>query len=125
MAETEETRNRNIIKDFVNIVTKEKDVDAAAAKYISPNYIEHNPDGASGIEGFKGLWKLLTAPEAVTETKRIAADGNLVFTHGKGFWDGKNYAFADIYRLEDGKIVEHWDVLQEIPTSSSNPQPLV
>ena len=90
---------------------------------MDPNIIEHNPNGGDGIEEFKKDMKALTegSPGQVMDIKRIAADGDLVFVHGRTSWFGQDVAFVDIYRMSNGKIVEHWDVIQNMPTNAKNP----
>lgn len=53
------------------------------------------------------------------QTYRYIAEGNFVFTHSEGTFAGKHVAFADLFRIADGKIVEHWDAIQEIPTGEA------
>jgi predicted SnoaL-like aldol condensation-catalyzing enzyme len=54
------------------------------------------------------------------EIKRVAADGDLVWVHTKSFFFGKELATVEIFRVANGKIVEHWGVIQEVPQSSAN-----
>ncbi len=62
------------------------------------------------------------SPGQVMDIKRIAADGDLVFVHGRTSWFGQDVAFVDIYRIENGKIAEHWDVIQNIDPVTKNPK---
>ena len=54
------------------------------------------------------------------KTHRIIAEGNFVVFHSEGEWGGKPQSFFDLFRVEDGKIVEHWDVIQEIPSEMAH-----
>jgi len=96
----------------------------AVAMYQGPVYIQHNPLAPNGgeafvafVSGFKSQF-----PNARVDIKRVMADGDLVITHSH-FTNGPNdrgSAVVDIFRLENGKIVEHWDVIQQIPERSLN-----
>ncbi len=114
-----------------NITVKEKEVktnkakviellnsiqtgDTKAIQYINPKkYIQHNLAVADGVEGFASVMKLLPKNSAKVEVIRAFEDGDFVFTHTKYNFFGDKVGF-DIFRFEDGLIVEHWDNLQEI-----------
>lgn len=88
--------------------------------YINPNkYIQHNLGVADGLAGFGALLQQLPPNSAKVNTIRAFQDGDYVFTHTDYNFFGPKIGF-DIFRFEDGKIVEHWDNLQETPT---NPNP--
>jgi predicted SnoaL-like aldol condensation-catalyzing enzyme len=85
-----------------------------------PTYRQHNPlieDGMDGVRKFV-TWIMATHPDARGESKRVFADGDYVILHSH--WHGLSNnlggeAVVDIFRLENGKVVEHWDVIQPIP----------
>ena len=87
---------------------------------VSGPYIQHNPLFPNGLEGIMGYIK--QAGRIPCEVKRVAIDGDLAFVHVRYLdWGGKETAGVDIFRFdEDGKVVEHWDVLQPVPASSNN-----
>lgn len=88
--------------------------------YINPDkYIQHNLGAADGLAGFGALLQQLPPNSAKVNTVRAFQDGDFVFTHTDYNFFGPKIGF-DIFRFEDGKIVEHWDNLQETP-SQSNP----
>lgn len=88
--------------------------------YINPDkYIQHNLGAADGLEGFGALLAQLPPKSAKVKTIRAFEDGDYVFTHTDYDFFGPKIGF-DIFRFEDGQIVEHWDNLQETP-SSPNP----
>jgi predicted SnoaL-like aldol condensation-catalyzing enzyme len=123
----ETERNRKVIADFARIFYAEKDVRRAFETYVVPNYIQHNPGIADGRDAaVAALAPMFSAPGAKFEVKRILVDGDHAVIHlfGQGDPDTPGAAVADIYRLEDGKIVEHWDVLQPMPAKSANPHPM-
>lgn len=85
--------------------------------YINPNkYIQHNLGAADGLAGFGALLQQLPPNSAKVNTVRVFEDGNYVFAHTDYNFFGPKIGF-DIFRFEDGLIVEHWDNLQESPTS--------
>ncbi|MEZ8222591.1 nuclear transport factor 2 family protein [Vibrio splendidus] len=88
------------------------------AQYIDPNYVQHSPfvpDGREGLEGFlQGLADSNTS-FFYTKMHNILAEGNFVFTQSEGVFDDTATAFNDLWRIEDGKVVEHWDAVQAIP----------
>src|SRR5580692_6296696 len=87
---------------------------------VSGPYIQHNPLFPNGLDAIVGYIK--KAGRIPCEVKRVAIDGDLAFVHVRYLdWGGKETAGVDIFRFDaDGKIVEHWDVLQPVPTSSNN-----
>jgi predicted SnoaL-like aldol condensation-catalyzing enzyme len=87
---------------------------------VSGPYIQHNPLFPNGLEGIMGYIK--QAGRISCEVKRVAIDGDLAFVHVRYlFWGGQETAGVDIFRFDaDGKIVEHWDVLQPVPAASKN-----
>lgn len=116
-----------IVVDFCEKAFNQKDFEAAKA-YFGPQFVDHNPEApADGIEGIKRFLGYLRSkfPLSHFEIKRVLADGDYVIVHGHGVREPgtRGRAVMDIFRLEQGKIVEHWDVAQEIPEQSRNPHP--
>jgi predicted SnoaL-like aldol condensation-catalyzing enzyme len=87
---------------------------------VSGPYIQHNPLVADGIDGVMAFLK--QAERVPCEVKRIAIDGDLAFVHVRYLsLFGQETAGVDIFRFDaDGKIVEHWDVLQPVPATAKN-----
>ena len=87
---------------------------------VSGPYIQHNPLFPNGLDGITGYIK--NAGRIPCEVKRVAIDGGLAFVHVRYLdWGGLETAAVDIFRFDaDGKIVEHWDVLQPVPAVSKN-----
>jgi predicted SnoaL-like aldol condensation-catalyzing enzyme len=116
-------RNKAAVVAFYDAAYNHKDFDRAS-RYLGPHLIQHDPVIADGLEGFAArlAWFRENYPELRVETKRIFADGDFVITHVHGVREPGHpgSAIVEIFRLEDGKIVEHWDVLQEIPAESRN-----
>ena len=115
--------NKKIVVDFYEKGLNQRDYDAAA-KYFGPRYIQHNPGAANGPEGFKRLVTFLKEkfPNSHSEIKRVIAEGDLVVlhVHSKREPSDRGRAIVDIFKVENGKIVEHWDVIQDIPEKSAN-----
>ena len=115
--------NKKIVVDFYEKGLNQKDFDAAS-KYFGPRYIQHNPGAANGPEGFKRLVGFLKEkfPNSHGEIKRVIAEGDLVVlhVHSKRSPEDRGRAIVDIFKVEDGKIVEHWDVIQDVPEKSAN-----
>jgi len=92
--------------------------------YVGDTYIKHNPHVLDGKQGFINYFIQMAEehPGKSVVVKRAIAEGNHVVLHCHQIWpDNLEYAGIDIFRLDDaGKIVEHWDVLQELPAHSQN-----
>ena len=125
MAETDLERNKHNVVAFLTRAVNDKQPEEAAAEYIGPVYIQHNPMAPDGVEAFLGFFRGAAQqyPEMRIEIKRVLADGDLVAVHSRFAFSSeeRGNAVVDIFRLdENGKIVEHWDVVQPVPESSAN-----
>jgi predicted SnoaL-like aldol condensation-catalyzing enzyme len=116
--------NKKTVEAFYDLIINKKDFDSAKI-YIGTRYKQHNPLVADYPEGLKAFIDFLKVnyPQAKSEIKRTFADGDYVILHVHSVRapDTTGRAIIEIFRLEDGKIEEHWDVIQEIPASSANP----
>ena len=116
--------NKKIVVDFYEKGLNQKDFEAAS-KYFGAQYIQHNPTAPDGPQGFKGLVDLLRTkfPNSHSEIKRVFADGDYVILHVHNVREPgmRGSAIVDIFRLDHGKIVEHWDVRQDVPEQAANP----
>ena len=110
--------NKKAVVEFYDLAINKKDFEAAS-KYFGAKYIQHNPTAPDGIEGFKGFLGFLRDkfPHAKSEIRRVFAEGDYVILHVHSVREPgtRGRAIVDIFRLENGKIVEHWDVAQDIP----------
>lgn len=117
-------RNQQAAQDFYYLMFKECRPAEAIEKYTGDQYIQHNPGVGNGKQAFIEYFERMGTefPDKRVEVKRSMADGDLVLLHCYQQWPGDHdYAGMDIFRFDtDGKIVEHWDVLQVIPETSEN-----
>ena len=119
--------NRVAFERFVELFYTQKQVADAFSELVSDDYRQHNPtipDGpAAAIEMLTP--KFDGSPEARFEVQRILVDGDLAMVHVKASRPGApDAAVADIYRFESGRIVEHWDVLQQVPVHAAHDHPM-
>jgi len=114
----QEEANKKVVLDFYEKAINQKNFEAAAV-HFGPRYTQHNPNAADGPEGLKSFLGFLREkfPASRSEVKRVFAEGDYVILHVHAVREPGTLgrAIVDIFRLEDGKIVEHWDVAQDIP----------
>jgi len=122
-ADKKEEQNKRAVVEFYEKAINQKDFEAAS-KYLGPKYTQHNPNAADGATGLQAFLKFLREryPNSHSEIKRVFADGDHVILHVHAVREPgtRGSAIVDIFRLENGKIVEHWDVNQEIPEKAAN-----
>ncbi|WP_256943009.1 nuclear transport factor 2 family protein [Achromobacter xylosoxidans] len=120
----QEAANKAAVLAFYERGLNQKDADAAL-KYVGDRYVQHNPNAADGPEGFRKFIAYLRDkfPQSRSEIKRVFTDGDYVILHVHAVRQpgDRGSAIIDIFRLEQGKIVEHWDAVQPIPEQSANP----
>lgn len=123
MPATPEENKENAI-GFYDLMFNKCEPRAAVERFVGENYIQHNPHVADGKEAFIEYFERMAIeyPGKVTHFKRAVAEADLVVLHCHQIWPGSDdYAGIDIFRFDgDGKIVEHWDVLQAITGESMN-----
>jgi predicted SnoaL-like aldol condensation-catalyzing enzyme len=97
----------------------------AVELYVGQEYIQHNPDVANGTQGFIDYFERMQTeyPNKSIAFVRCIAEGDLVALHTHQTWPGNDqYITMDFFRFDtNGKIVEHWDAIQQIPKTSANP----
>jgi predicted SnoaL-like aldol condensation-catalyzing enzyme len=118
-----EEANKKAVVEFYDKALNQKDFEAAAP-YFGSRYVQHNPNAPDGIDGFEAFLGFLREkfPQSRSEIKRVLADGDYVILHVHAVRTPgeRGSAIVDVFKLENGKIVEHWDVVQPIPEKSAN-----
>lgn len=117
-----EQKNLKLVLDFSEAVFNRHEM-SWAERYIPENYIQHNPLVADGRAGFIAYFKKMAAlhPDSHSVILHSTVDGDLVWTHVHVSEPGKpGVVLVNIFRVANGMIVEHWDVVQPIPVTSAN-----
>lgn len=118
-----ENANLRIVIDFYERFFQKQDL-SAADQYIQEDYIQHNPRVADGraplIEVFKRVFA--ANPNRENRILRSGTSGDLVFLHvySKSNSEDRGRVIAEVFRIEEGMIAEHWDVMQDIPEEAAN-----
>jgi predicted SnoaL-like aldol condensation-catalyzing enzyme len=115
--------NKTLVQAFYQKALNERDADAAGASF-GDHYVQHNPsveDGPAGLRRYP-RWIAANFPDARSEVKRVFADEDIVVLHVHRVRTPgtRGDAIVDLFRVEDGKIVEHWDVIQPVPETAAN-----
>ncbi len=121
---TTEAANAQVVVAFYELAFNQHRPTEAARRYIGDRYIQHNPNVPNGAEAFYGYFEgfFRDHPQSRVTIHRVIADGDLVALHllSQESPDDPGRAIVDIFRLENGKIVEHFDVIQAVPATTAN-----
>ena len=114
--------NKDVVKAFWTQVFQDKDPEGAAEAHLGAQYVQHNPQAVDGSRGLIEFFGALSdrEPDFTAELVRVVAEGDLVATHSRFEYSHATVAAMDFWRLEDGRIVEHWDTIQPVPPQSRN-----
>jgi predicted SnoaL-like aldol condensation-catalyzing enzyme len=120
MSRTKQEENKALVLEAFDTLFNKRDY-AAAERYWSPHYIQHSAHIAPGREGLFNLIKSIP-PTLKYEPGTILAEGDIVIVHGRfsNFGLPVNWIAADIVRIKDGVLVEHWDVIQDEATEEQS-----
>jgi predicted SnoaL-like aldol condensation-catalyzing enzyme len=120
MTETIETQNKAFVLEAFDTLFNKRDY-VAAERFWSPNYVQHSAHIPPGREGLFNLVKSLP-PTLKYENGLILAEGDLLMLHGRfsGIGQPANWITLDIVRLEDGRLAEHWDVIEDEATRATS-----
>lgn len=122
-ADEKAAKNKAIAIEFYHRALNQLDYEKAA-ELIGDRYIQHNPHAIDGREGLKNHLAMLKKdfPKNHGDIKRAIAEGDLValHIHSKRTPESRGNAIVDVFRIENGKVVEHWDVVQAVPEKALN-----
>ena len=121
-AATDSESTRNVVASFVGDVLRGENPDAIASYYDGDRYIQHNSGIADGLSGLGAALEEF-AKQGIEmvydETHFVLADGNFALAASSGSLGGVNSTYYDLFRVQDGKIAEHWDVIEPVPERDS------
>lgn len=110
--------NKKLVKGFVDDILVNGRMEKLAGYFDGDNYVQHNPQIADGLSGLgKALEALAKAGVTMKYDKvhKVLGEGNFVLVVSEGKFGGKHTAFYDLFRVDNGKIAEHWDTMETIP----------
>ncbi|MFL7960749.1 nuclear transport factor 2 family protein [Pseudomonas kielensis] len=116
--------NKRVVREFLDLVFNQHAVEEGIARCMGSHYRQHNPMVGDGVQAFAAFFHAFCEahPRSSLQIKRMIAEDDLVAVHLH--WtsdiDVIGDAVMDFFRLEDGRIVEHWDVIQPVPSVSTN-----
>jgi len=103
--------SRKVVEGFVELIMMGRDRAQIGRFFSGDRFIQHNPQIADGVSGLGEAFQTGVWEAVVDKVHRIVADGEFVFTQGEGLLRGEPTAFYDLFRVQDDKLAEHWDVV--------------
>ncbi|MEM6517113.1 MAG: hypothetical protein AAF688_13085, partial [Bacteroidota bacterium] len=113
--------NKALAKSMVEDILMGKNPNKITEYISTEQYDQHNPAIKDGLDGIIEAVQYLSSQNNMfqyTKIHKVLGEGNFVLTVSEGKWNGTTNVFYDLLRFENGKAVEHWDVIQEIPTEN-------
>jgi predicted SnoaL-like aldol condensation-catalyzing enzyme len=110
--------NKALVNDFVQSVLINGQIELVSNYFRGDELIQHNPHMGDGVQEFLNMlnqWQDEGKPQIYNKIHKVLGEGNFVLVLSEGTFKGEHVAFYDLYRIEEGKIVEHWDVVETIP----------
>ena len=120
-AQQDTERNKGIVRDFVDTILVQGKLEKLSAYFDGDNYIQHNPMVADGVSGLGAALKAMAErgiEMKYTRIHQLLGEGNFVLVVSEGTLGGQASSFYDLFRVEGGKIAEHWDTIEAIPPRS-------
>ncbi len=120
-------RTRQVMERFIQLFYGERAIRRAMEEHVAKGYVQHNPGIADGRDAaIQALETSMARPDLHLDVQRVLFDGPYCLIHLHAWREGeRGGSVMDLYRLEDGVIVEHWDVIQQVPEHATNPHPLL
>lgn len=111
-------QNKSLVTGYVQDILIDRKLELLPKYFKADKLIQHNPDMGDGVQEFLHVleqWENEGKPQTYIKLHKVLGEGNFVLALSEGFFKGNHVAFYDLYRVEDDKIVEHWDVIEAIP----------
>ncbi|WP_282636867.1 nuclear transport factor 2 family protein [Sphingobacterium thalpophilum] len=111
-------QNKSLVTGYVQDILIDRKLELLPKYFKADKLIQHNPDMGDGVQEFLHVleqWENEGKPQTYIKLHKVLGEGNFVLALSEGFFKGDHVAFYDLYRVEDDKIVEHWDVIEAIP----------
>ena len=110
--------NKTLVRAFVDDILVNGRMDKLAGYYDGDRYVQHNPEIADGLSGLGAALEAMAKAGMTMKYDRVhqvLGEGNFVLVMSEGQFNGKHVAFYDMFRVDAGKIAEHWDTIEAIP----------